>query len=154
MFFEYVNQVEINIIVNIVYNLKILFSFIYFINSKLIEDHIYLKNTPLQRIEIGIFNNYVNATYSNQTPLCEFKYFLPLFLDFLVQGTNNFLSENYFFQRISAYSLGDWTIGELTFLQQFAETYIHYHLYQEENAEFKYIEIFRKSWCFIYIYSL
>ncbi|MGR2921853.1 hypothetical protein [Acinetobacter sp. 1125_18A] len=106
------------------------------------EDHIYLKNTPLQRIEIGIFNNYVNAAYSNQTPLCEFKYFLPLFLDFLVQGTNNFLSENYFFQRISAYSLGGWTIGELTFLQQFAETYIHYHLYQEENAEFKYIEIF------------
>lgn len=104
------------------------------------DDHHYLIQIALKNIELDVFKFYVNASYSaGETPLNEFKYFLPLFLDFMVQGEHPFLSENYFFQRIASYTQQDWTAEELSFLQQFAEAYLQHHLHDESNAELTYI---------------
>lgn len=105
------------------------------------DDHHYLIHMALQNIDLSIFTFYVNAAYSEgKTPLNEFKYFLPLFLDFMVQGENPWLSVHYFFQRVSAYTAQDWTAEERLFLQQFAEMYLQHHLFEEENAEYTYIQ--------------
>lgn len=107
------------------------------------EDHDYLIHTPRKNIEITIFKRYVNVAYSDgKTPLNEFKYFLPLFLDFMVQGNTSWLSEDYFFKRVNSYSKKDWTQQELEFLQRFAESYLNYHLCDEGNVEFQPIERF------------
>lgn len=107
------------------------------------EDHDYLIHTELKNIDIEVFKHYVNAAYSEgKTPLKEFKYFLPLFIDFMVQGNQSWISEGYFFKRVNHYLRHDWTHQELVFLQQFAENYIYYHLYESGGAEFQTIEDF------------
>lgn len=100
------------------------------------SEHQYLINNSLQNIEFRVFKHYVNAAYSEgKTPLNEFKYFLVLFLDFFVQGRDEWISEVYFFDRVKSYSRTDWTKQELEFLQEFAENYITHELLDENNAE-------------------
>ena len=105
------------------------------------EQHTHLKTTALAYIDHTIFMCYANlSTLQDQTPLNEFKYFLPLFLDLMIQNDNVWQLEGYFFQRMTSYTAEDWTVEELTFLQQFAEMYVQYALCDEDNVVFTPIE--------------
>ncbi len=97
------------------------------------RDH--LINTPIKNIEVWALQEYGTSSHSKQTPLNEFKYFLPKFLDFILQGEFIFIHQVHLFDRVADYAAQEWTDAEKEILQKFAEAYICYKLWFEDEIE-------------------
>lgn len=101
----------------------------------------YLLETPLKNIEYQVLlRRYGAGGCISIISLKEFKYFLPRFLDLLVEKQNEFLIDIFDMARNT--TLDEWTEEEVRFLNLFAKTYIQYILWHENDTYFKYIQDF------------
>lgn len=101
----------------------------------------YLVETPLKYLESKILlRRYGAGSRISNISLEEFKYFLPRFLDLLVEKNSNYQID--IFDMIKNFGLDGWKQKEILFLNLFAQNYIQYSLWNEEDTSIKYIQDF------------
>lgn len=101
----------------------------------------YLVETPLKNLKSKILlRRYGVGGCISNISLEEFKYFLPRFLDLLVEEHVNYHID--IFHMIEKSKVDDWGWQEVLFLNLFAQNYIQYSLWNEENTSLKYIQDF------------
>ncbi|MGJ8757533.1 hypothetical protein ACSFV5_07805 [Acinetobacter sp. HC8-3S] len=99
----------------------------------------YFVETPLKNIKYQVLlRRYGSGGCISNISLEEFKYFLPRFLDLLVEKNSNYHID--IFDIITNFGLDGWKQKEILFLNLFAQNYIQYILWNEEDTSIKYIQ--------------
>lgn len=101
------------------------------------EDCELLLTLPLTQIDQRLISNYLNAaeTIDQYAVSQQMKYFLPKFLDFLVQGIDLCHSNEIIFGKCYISHENSWTTEEIEFMQRFARCYFQMQLTKFEETE-------------------